>query len=498
MAYRHQLRHRHPHEMHNQVQSLVVRDPQRSDDDDQSNSKNGNSKASASSKSNTVVEEDALSSLVSVVWVTASPTFTGEVAGYTTLSPSAAEPTRESAPFILTQPQKIEPTSTSEFVWIPATTYVAPAETTAQAPPSPSTSWEVATTYSPPATNAASAAVADASSLTFSSSASTLPTSIAVAVSSASTLMSSYVTYSRTATRSLSTVAPSSTAAAAAAASSSGGMSSGGKAGLTIGIFLIIALVAGAALWFYWKKKKQNNEYQKTDDEKIGGFGGPVAAMATKSQGTKSVTASVSEKCSTSAPRLSLGPVTQFGPDLAAAKTNAPGGMAAAGAGRNLTRDNPNSSPWERRAEGGSNASNPFKDPVNPFGDQVKARPPPNVTITPPTSDAGPGMTAAAGGAAAGAALAMGAAAKDGQRKTGPGSPEGSKVAPGVAGGPPAGNVHRVQLDFKPSMEDELELHAGQLIRVLHEYDDGWVSLHESDKTSRSLLTHLSGTLHTS
>jgi hypothetical protein len=25
-------------------------------------------------------------------------------------------------------------------------------------------------------------------------------------------------------------------------------------------------------------------------------------------------------------------------------------------------------------------------------------------------------------------------------------------------------------------MQDELDLHAGQLVRMLHEYDDGWVS----------------------
>lgn len=45
----------------------------------------------------------------------------------------------------------------------------------------------------------------------------------------------------------------------------------------------------------------------------------------------------------------------------------------------------------------------------------------------------------------------------------------GAAVAPGSS------NVHRVQLDFRPSMEDELELRAGQLVRLLHEYDDGWV-----------------------
>jgi hypothetical protein len=45
-----------------------------------------------------------------------------------------------------------------------------------------------------------------------------------------------------------------------------------------------------------------------------------------------------------------------------------------------------------------------------------------------------------------------------------------------AAGGPANAMVHRVQLEFMPSMDDELEVHAGQLVRILHEYDDGWVS----------------------
>ena len=53
---------------------------------------------------------------------------------------------------------------------------------------------------------------------------------------------------------------------------------------------------------------------------------------------------------------------------------------------------------------------------------------------------------------------------------------QGAAIA--AAGGPTNSAVHRVQLDFKPSMDDELELRAGQLIRMLHEYDDGWVSSH--------------------
>jgi hypothetical protein len=58
----------------------------------------------------------------------------------------------------------------------------------------------------------------------------------------------------------------------------------------------------------------------------------------------------------------------------------------------------------------------------------------------------------------------------------------GQRPAPSVsaadiaaAGGPSSSTVHRVQLDFKPTMQDELGLRAGQLVRLLHEYDDGWV-----------------------
>ncbi|ROW08068.1 hypothetical protein VPNG_06070 [Cytospora leucostoma] len=54
-----------------------------------------------------------------------------------------------------------------------------------------------------------------------------------------------------------------------------------------------------------------------------------------------------------------------------------------------------------------------------------------------------------------------------------------------AAGGPANSNVHRVQLDFKPTMDDELELHAGQVVRLLHEYDDGWSPLRVGPKVLR-------------
>lgn len=54
--------------------------------------------------------------------------------------------------------------------------------------------------------------------------------------------------------------------------------------------------------------------------------------------------------------------------------------------------------------------------------------------------------------------------------------PSTSAAAIAAAGGPAQSTVHRVQLDFKPTLEDEMGLRAGQLVRLLHEYDDGWVS----------------------
>lgn len=60
---------------------------------------------------------------------------------------------------------------------------------------------------------------------------------------------------------------------------------------------------------------------------------------------------------------------------------------------------------------------------------------------------------------------------------TGPTGPSSGAAAIAAAGGPKNTSVHRVQLDFKPTLEDEMELKAGELVRLLHEYDDGWVSV---------------------
>ncbi|KAF4513625.1 hypothetical protein G6O67_000873 [Ophiocordyceps sinensis] len=43
-----------------------------------------------------------------------------------------------------------------------------------------------------------------------------------------------------------------------------------------------------------------------------------------------------------------------------------------------------------------------------------------------------------------------------------------------AAGGPANSGVHRVELEFKPTLADEMELRIGDLVRLLRKYDDGW------------------------
>lgn len=160
----------------------------------------------------------------------------------------------------------------------------------------------------------------------------------------------------------------------------------------------------------------------------------------------------------------------------------------------------------------------------NPFGNHAEAVDPVNAAGPPVIQATGPGGEAMAGAAAAGAVvgLARGASKRGNGPKPldftqklpdiGQPSPSGTEfsfseapstpvatsgaAAIAAAGGPQNAMVHRVQLDFKPSMEDELEIRAGQLVRVLHEYDDGWVS--SPVTTALVDINFLAGSLHPS
>ena len=68
-------------------------------------------------------------------------------------------------------------------------------------------------------------------------------------------------------------------------------------------------------------------------------------------------------------------------------------------------------------------------------------------------------------------------------------APSAGAAAIAAAGGPANTGVHRVQLDFNSTLEDEMDLKAGQLVRLLHEYDDGWVS---NENPASTNLTNIS------
>jgi len=62
-----------------------------------------------------------------------------------------------------------------------------------------------------------------------------------------------------------------------------------------------------------------------------------------------------------------------------------------------------------------------------------------------------------------------------------------SSITSGGSGTAATSGVYRVQMDFVPSMGDELELRAGQLIRILHEYDDGWALCVRLDRSQQGV-----------
>lgn len=218
------------------------------------------------------------------------------------------------------------------------------------------------------------------------------------------------------------------------------GMSGGAKAGLAIGIIAALALVAGLVFFCMRRRKNQNRGGEEIDEKSYNEKSGFAATTAAKRLSADSDKSSVrSSNTPTTAPRLSLRPVTQFLPNLTSSNNQA-------------AHKKP--STWERRPQA---AQNPFGDAAvlsekqaNPFeeGDGTAAHERSNSNGSASGSEEPPTPKSAKFGTAA---------------------------AVPVAKGP--NNVHRVQLDFKPSMEDELELTSGQLVRMLHEYDDGWVSL---------------------
>lgn len=264
----------------------------------------------------------------------------------------------------------------------------------------------------------------------------------------------------------------------------SSGMSGGAKAGLAIGIILAIALAAGLLFFCYRRRKNQNVGHEELLDEKRTSFFGNHDAANNNnrlSDASDRVAPSLrSTRTASTAPRLSLRPVTQFmGLGLAGDRKSSANQLDHASEAQMSEK----ASVWERRP---ANATeDPFRDgaavnekAVNPF-DEPEADAPKPLSVKSGTSSHGQKSSWEGSEPPTPKSLSFGTAAAV------PVTAVNGSAVPPVPRGP--NNVHRVQLDFKPSMDDELELRSGQLVRMLHEYDDGWVGLQCAHRRLQSL-----------
>lgn len=448
--------------------------------------------------------------LVSVVYVTAAKTFDGPIAGFTTISPVAPTTNTVAAAPVTT------PTSQAQAVTTPVL------DTTIQDTSAPSSQQAQAQTDSTSTVSSVS------STLVESVSSSAEPTQVA-SLSQTSTLSQMVAVPTNSPTSTSSSVAsptpqitPSTSSNSAAAVSSSPigtanvapsssnishGLSGGEIAGLTIGVLLgIAALLAVLVFCYRLTKKTTRDEYSKTDEKN------PFGDEARVASGTASVKpgpSAQSTRAVSLAPRLSLRPGSQFLPSMLAGKrtsrrtTSTPANDTVVN-GRELA------APVTTLSEK-SPMSNEANNPNNPFGNHAEGANGSAQDITALPAAQAPAslnvrLSASEGASIASAGLAAGSATSLAKLQNAPKpldlqanhppshilplrdaaapSPVGSQFSmtsmtpSAVASGMGTANVHRIQLDFKPSMDDELELRAGQLVRLLHEYDDGWVSQH--------------------
>lgn len=414
--------------------------------------------------------------IVSVIYVTAPKTFDGPIGGYKTMDSSELD-LEESSTTTATSSKASSPSATK-------------AQTTRETDSSnkPSASSKSDSILSTPTSKGA--LTTSSTSLTESIISAT-PTPSTQQSSTASTFISQPVATTSSAPDSTETPQ---------------GMTGGQKAGLAFGVIIGLVALLALILCCLRRKKNKNKSYEKADDEKqpIGPPPPPITRAAS----------TVSTRTTATAPRLSLRPVTQFLPDLGARRKS--GNLLATTGGPGQNGSNaPNETLSEKTA-----AANQSGDSANPFGNHAevseqKALPiQSNAPVNPFDSSPAPSDDSRLGSSLAPPAEApaplrirtptptpppevSGAPAARAERHITPNqhnltparaaSPALSTnseysltpVSPGyLANGPPPSNVHRVQLDFKPSMEDELGLQAGQLVRLLHEYDDGWVRFH--------------------
>lgn len=426
--------------------------------------------------------------IVNVIYVTAPKTFDGPIGGYKTLDGSGDEYQPQTEESKGSEPAKVTPTAQSEQNTDASPTN-AQATKASETKEQESESSQIPTATPKPKLATRSDSTGSATSTVSSKgiiSSSKTPLTDSIATKSTPSALSPSA-----ASSSIEQSAAKSSVSSTPGVEATQGMTGGAKAGLAIGILICIGALLVVIFCCLRRTKKQPKSYEKTDDEKSAGVRRTLSVQTTRTTAT--------------APRLSLRPVTQFLPDLGARRKS---GNALAATG-GLGDHGPNQNHSEKGA-----TSNQVNDPANPFGNHAEVTGK-NFLPIQSNNPANPfdNHAASSDEARYGSSLPLPAEAPAPLRIRSP-TPEPPNVlgaarverhnlpnqhnlspvraaSPAMSGisdysmtsvasgylanGPPPSNVHRVQLDFKPSMEDELGLTAGQLVRLLHEYDDGWV-----------------------
>lgn len=371
--------------------------------------------------------------ITQIHYLTLKPTFSGPVAGYSTVLRTQDKP-----PTVKTtsSPPKPQSTKVPEKTQPPKTTQ-AP-ETTAKAEsktPSP--------TKKPTNSPKTSTGPTETSSALTEEETSTID---AQTTTSSGTLTET-ISASHTVGSALGSSTPTSIAINDGYGSSGpslGGIISGSAAAVVI--LLLVAV-------FFYRRRKQramNTAYGKTEDEKTVGLARGAAGM-----GVVSGAASINEKGST----VSLTPVIQFNPML----------------------NPPAASPVVKTGPSGGTGGN---------GIPRKPIPPPLALSKPPQSDLRPSSSSSVSIPTVPVMPAAQPSPTLSAFSDGfvPGTPVAGPVdAAALAAAGKTAPVYRVQMEYSPSQADELALNIGGLVRMLHEYDDGWALCVRMDRSAQGV-----------
>ncbi|GAB7352272.1 hypothetical protein MBLNU459_g2732t1 [Dothideomycetes sp. NU459] len=460
----HGHQHKHLARARRDLPSLQVRE------DHHSNNDGSSLQAKAAAKDD---PNPDVATIVSVVYVTAAATFTGPTAGFVTLG---ADSTTSAVAAAATQTTtQDEETTTHTSATAVKATSVSSAQTTKSS---------TASTSSASVKSASSTVSATSPTRILTTSSSVVISSTTLATSSASHTgaHSSSKVLSGTA---LAEASSTSSASASATAAPSAGLSSGAKGGIAFAILLLLGLVGGLVFFCVRRKKEQQKNQrglQRLEDEKSA-----IHRRRSLTPPAAPNIQSLQSRSASPAPRLSVRPTSQFSPNLAG-DVEKGAGVVAAGAA--VGQKN---SAWESRP-----STNAGTDPANPFGIHAQ-------TVNAQSTDK---LAAGASTTTLKPFIELPGSPVPSPLKSNPTSPAHERSNPmaspskaefGTAAAvpvvaavgprlsPPANNVHRVQLDFKPSMDDELELRAGDIVRMLHEYDDGWALCVRMDQSKQGV-----------